>query len=59
MEENLDEEIAMIESVMTDGSFWNDKEKAQATIKRLKELKEKKEGVGILDKGNAIMSLFA
>lgn len=59
MEENLDEEIAMIESAMTDGSFWNDKEKAQATIKRLKELKEKKEGVGILDKGNAIMSILA
>jgi peptide chain release factor 2 len=59
MNENLDEEIAAIELSMNEGSFWNDKEKAQAAIKRLKELKEKKDGVSSLDKGNAIMSILA
>lgn len=59
MEENLDEEIAAIELSMNEGSFWIDKEKAQTAIKRLKELKDKKEGVGVLDKGNAIMSILA
>lgn len=59
MNENLDEEIVAIELSMNEGSFWNDKEKAQAAIKRLKELKEKKDGVSSLDKGNAIMSILA
>lgn len=59
MEENLDQEIAELEAQMCDSSFWNDKEKAQATIKRLKELKDTKEGVGALDKGGAIMSILA
>jgi peptide chain release factor 2 len=59
MEENLDQEIQTLEAAMCEVSFWNDKEKAQATIKRLKELKDKKEGVGALDKGGAIMSILA
>ncbi len=59
MEESLDEEIATLEASMNDVSFWSDKEKAQTTIKRLKELKDKKEGVSALDKGSAIMSILA
>ncbi len=59
MEENLDEIIAALEASMNDINFWNDKEKAQATIKRLRELKDKKDGVGALDKGGAIMSILA
>lgn len=59
MDENLDHEIELLETEMNDVTFWNDKEKAQATIKRLKELKDKKEGVGALDKGGAIMSILA
>jgi peptide chain release factor 2 len=59
MEMNLDEEIQALEASMNEVSFWNDKEKAQATIRRLKELKDKKEGVGALDKGNAIMTILA
>ncbi len=59
MEENLDEEISALEASMNEVDFWNDKEKAQATIKHLKELKEKKEGVNSLDKGGAIMSILA
>jgi len=58
-DETLDQEIRSLEADMNDISFWNNKERAQGTIKRLKELKEKKEGVGILDKGGAIMSILA
>ena len=59
MEENLDEEIGMLEASMNEASFWNDKEKAQATIRQLKELKDKKDGVNALDKGGAIVSILA
>lgn len=59
MELDLDQEIVELEARMNGVDFWNDKEKAQTAIKRLKELKEKKEGVGILDKGNAIMTFLA
>lgn len=59
MEENWDTEIQALETKMAEVTFWNDKDKAQAVIKRLKELKEKKEGVGALDKGGAIVSILA
>ncbi len=59
MERNLDEEIMELEARMSEVDFWNDKEKAQETIKVLKELKDKKEGVEALDKGNAIMTILA
>jgi peptide chain release factor 2 len=59
MEETIDEEIVSLEASMNDVSFWDDKEKAQGVIRRLKELKDKKDGVSSLDKGNAIMSILA
>lgn len=59
MEETVEQEIQRLEESMNDASFWNDKEKAQDTIKRIKELKDKKEGVNALDKGGAIMSILA
>ncbi|MEN9552174.1 MAG: peptide chain release factor 2, peptide chain release factor 2 [Candidatus Parcubacteria bacterium] len=59
MEENLDKEILDLEREMNAIDFWQDKEKAQAVIKKIKELKDKKEGVGALDKGGAIMSILA
>ena len=59
MEQNLDQEIIELEAKMVEIDFWNDKEKAQETIRTLKDLKDKKEGVGVLDKGNAIMTLLA
>ncbi len=59
MEQNLDQEIMELEARMNEVDFWNDKEKAQETIKVLKELKDKKEGVGALDKGNAILTILA
>lgn len=44
---------------MGEMDFWNDKEKAQETIRALKVLKDRKDGDGALDKGNAIMTLLA
>lgn len=59
MEENLDLEIAELEASMNAVDFWNDKDRAQAVIKKIRELKDKKEGVGALDKGGAIFSILA
>lgn len=56
---DIDLEILELEDRMGGVDFWNDKEKAQSTIKRLKELKDMRDGVGVLDKGNAIMSILA
>ena len=58
-EETIIDEIARLEASMNDAHFWNDKEKAQATIKKIKELKDKKEGASAIDKGGAIMSILA
>jgi peptide chain release factor 2 len=59
MEETLDQELYRLEEAMNEVSFWNNKEQAQATIKRIKDLKDKKEGVSSLDRGGAIVSILA
>ena len=59
MEENVEEELVNLESAMNAVDFWSDKEKAQGIIRKIKELKDKKEGVGALDKGGAILSILA
>lgn len=59
MDENLDNEIQALEAQMYAPEFWNNKEQAQEVIKKLKELKDKKEGVGALDKGGAIVTILA
>ncbi|MEN9881482.1 MAG: peptide chain release factor 2, peptide chain release factor 2 [Candidatus Parcubacteria bacterium] len=56
---DIDKEICELEARMNEVTFWNDKEKAQATIKRIKELKDKKEGVTALDKGGAVLTILA
>lgn len=55
----LDQEILELESSMNEAHFWDDKEKAQEVIKRIKELKDKRDGVSSLDKGSAILSILA
>lgn len=55
----IDAEIAELELQMNAVDFWNDKERAQDVIRQIKELKDKREGVSVLDKGNAIMTLLA
>ncbi len=59
METTIDQEIMELEAQMVEVDFWNNKEKAHETIRVLKDLKDKKEGVGALDKGPAIMSILA
>ena len=56
---DIDLEIAELEARMNEVDFWSDKEKAQDTIKRIKELKDKRDGVSSLDKGSAIMTILA
>lgn len=55
----IDSEITELEAKMNEIGFWDDKEKAQEVIKKIKELKDKKDGVSSLDKGNAILSILA
>ncbi len=59
MEPNLDQEIMELEARMNEIEFWSDKEKAKETIRLIQELKDKKAGVGALDRGNAIMTFLA
>ena len=56
---NIDEKIKELEVQMSYPDFWADKIKAQAVIKELEELKDKKEGFGKYDKGNAIVTIIS
>jgi peptide chain release factor 2 len=51
--------IAEIETQMGEGSFWNDKDKAQATLKEYQGLKVKLEGGGSYDKSDALVSIIS
>lgn len=55
----IDVEIVALEAEMNSVDFWSDKDKAQETIKKIKELKDKRDGVSSLDKGNAILTILA
>ena len=62
MAENNDElkkEIERLEAEMMEGNFWNDKVKAQATIKRIAFLKDEILGSQKYDKGNCILSILS
>lgn len=56
---DLKAKIEALEAEMASPTFWTDKHKAQATIKEIQELKEKLEGKGKYDKGNAIITIFS
>jgi peptide chain release factor 2 len=55
----IEKEIENLEQEMQNPNFWDDKNKAQSVLKELASLKEKKEGVGKYDKGNAIMTIIS
>ena len=57
--EDIDLRIAELETAMGGADFWSDKDAAQAAIRELSELKQKKEGVAVFDKGSAIMSIIS
>ena len=57
--EEIDARILEIETAMAEADFWNDKDKAQAAIRELGELKQKKEGAAAFDKGSALMTIIS
>ena len=57
--QDIDEQIKELENQMASPDFWSDKNKAQAVLKELAELKDKKEGLGKYDKGNAIITIIS
>lgn len=57
--EKIEEKIKELEDAMNSADFWSDKNKAQAILKELTELKDKKEGLGKYDKVNAVITIFS
>ncbi len=57
--EVIEARIAEIEVLMGDPSFWANKDKAQATIKEHQDLKAQLDGVGVYDRGDAIITIFS
>ena len=57
--EELKEELETLEEEMSQGNFWEDKIKAQATIKRIAFLKDEILGNQKYDKGNCILSVLS
>jgi peptide chain release factor 2 len=58
-EKDLEKKIAELEEQMSQADFWTNKEKAQAVLKEIHELKEKKSGAQAVDRGDAIMTIFS
>jgi peptide chain release factor 2 len=57
--EAIESRIVEIESAMGQADFWNDKDKAQATLKEYQDLKAKLAGGGAYDKSDVIMSIIS
>lgn len=57
--EKITGRIAEIETAMNATDFWTDKNKAQAVLRELGDLKVELAGAGRYDKGNAIVTLFS
>lgn len=57
--QKIEESIAAIELEMAGADFWNDKQKAQATITEYQNLKELLSGVGKYDKGDAVITIYS
>ncbi|HEV7702220.1 MAG TPA: PCRF domain-containing protein [Candidatus Paceibacterota bacterium] len=58
-QENIAKEIEKLEAQMQEPDFWNNKNKAQAVLKEIAELKDAKGGLGKYDKGNAILTIIS
>ncbi len=57
--EDLQKEIEILEADMQTADFWANKDKAQATIKKIAELKAEIAGEGKYDAGDAVMTIFS
>ena len=57
--EELKSEIEKLEAEMLQGDFWEDKIKAQETIRKISLLKDELLGAEKYDKGNAILSIMS
>ncbi len=55
----IQERIEELEVKMSSPDFWSDKNKAQATIKEIQNLKDKLEGLSKYDKKSAMLNIFA
>ena len=55
----LQKELTELEENMSKVDFWTNKDKAQATIRRITELKAEIAGVGKYDTGDAVMTIFS
>jgi len=55
----IDKQIKNLEERMNAPDFWSDKNKAQATLRELAELKDKLGGAQKYDKGNAILTIIS
>ena len=55
----IEQKIVDLESQMCDVDFWTDKNKAQAVLKEIAELKDGLAGVGKYDRGEAVMNILA
>ncbi len=57
--EELKKELEKLELEMVQGNFWEDKVRAQNTIKRIGEIKDEMMGNEKYDKGNCILSILS
>ncbi|GMQ95514.1 MAG: peptide chain release factor 2 [Patescibacteria group bacterium] len=57
--DDIKEKIVELERNMALPDFWKDKQKAQATIKEIGELKDELAGRGKYDKGDAVITILA
>ena len=57
--ENLQKELETLEAEMLSATFWSNKDKAQATIRRIAELKAEIAGEGKYDAGDAVVTIFS
>ena len=57
--EDLKKELEDLEQAMMGADFWADKDRAQAIIRKISELKAEIAGEGKYDAGNALMTIFS
>ena len=57
--ESIQKRIEELEAQMLESDFWQNKDKAQATIKELQDLKMEAEGGSKYDNGNAVVTIFS